>query len=77
MKVIAEISLEFCEGSSDKFYKAQLVESDTGNFQFGRNGTAGQSGVKYTGDSESDARKTYDKVVAEKVAKGYIVIAAA
>lgn len=70
-----QISLYFSEGSSDKEYHAQLKEQDGGYvvfFQYGRRGAALQSGAKTTSPIEYDkAKKVYDKLVAEKMSKGY------
>jgi bifunctional non-homologous end joining protein LigD len=68
------ISLFFKEGSSDKFYDIQIEETNgkcSVPFVYGRMGTAGQSGVKVSGVSYEEAKKAYDKVVKEKIGKGY------
>lgn len=69
------ISLYFKEGSSDKEYHVQMVKSGKGvvvNFQYGRVGNALQSGTKTPVPvSEEEAEKVYDKLVKEKMRKGY------
>lgn len=70
-----QISLYFTEGSSDKEYHAQIVAQGDGhavNFQYGRRGSALQTGSKTAAPVPYDkARKIYDKLVAEKMSKGY------
>lgn len=70
------ISLYFCDDSgSDKKYHAELVESGTGwmvNFRYGRRGANLTCGTKTKEPVAYDkAKKAYDKLVAEKVGKGY------
>ena len=73
--VIDRADLFFTEGSSDKEYHAQLIERDGGyvvDFQYGRRGAALQSGTKTASPVDlAKARKVFDKLVAEKMAKGY------
>lgn len=68
-------ALFFKEGSSDKVYQAQLEECMGGwvvNFQYGRRGSALTAGSKTKDPVEYKvAKKAYDKVIAEKVGKGY------
>lgn len=70
-----KVSLYFCQGSSDKEYHVQLVKSGNDyvvNFQYGRRGNALQSGTKtLVPVSLGAAERVYDKLVAEKKAKGY------
>lgn len=70
-----QISLYFSEGSSDKEYHAKLKAQDGGYvvlFQYGRRGAAMQSGAKTSSPIEYDkAKKVYDKLVQEKMSKGY------
>jgi uncharacterized protein (TIGR02996 family) len=62
-------TFEFVEGTSSKFWNITLSgKSFTVNF--GRIGTAGLTQVKEFG-SEEQARKEHDKLVAEKLKKGY------
>ena len=72
-----QISLYFKQGSSNKVYHIQLVETPAGfnvNFQYGPNGGTLTSGTKTaTPVDYAKAKKVYDKVVAEKRGKGYTV----
>src|ERR1035441_3657785 len=74
------ISLYYREGSSDKVYHANLDPKGNGwivNFAFGRRGSTLQTGTKTSEPLAYDkARKIYDKIVAEKMAKGYTPAAA-
>ena len=69
------ISLYYSEGSSDKEYHTQLEAQGDGfvvNFQYGRRGSALASGTKTaTPVDYAKAKKIYDKLVAEKMGKGY------
>ncbi len=69
------ITLYFTEGSSDKEYRAQLEDTGNGwvvNFQFGRRGATLKHGTKTdTPILYGKAKPIYDKLVAEKMAKGY------
>lgn len=69
------IRLYYCDGRSDKVYQVQLDRVDGGyvvNFQFGRRGSALQSGTKTPEPvSYEKASKIYERLVAEKRAKGY------
>ena len=69
------ITLYFRQGSSDKIYQAGIVPQDGGyvvQFQYGRRGSALQSGQKNPVPvSYDEAKAIYDKLVASKVAKGY------
>jgi len=71
-----KVSLYFKEGSSDKEYHLQLVEKNgkyVVNFQYGRVGNALKDGTKTpTPVSLEDAENIYDKILKEKVAKGYL-----
>ena len=60
---------EFSEGTSNKFWRIQLA-GDSFTVQYGRIGTQGQEQTKTFGDA-AKAQKEYDKLVAEKVKKGY------
>ena len=70
-----ETTLYYRQGSSDKIYHACLAAQDSGYvvlFSYGRRGTTLQTGTKtQTPVSYDEARRIYDKVVAEKTAKGY------
>lgn len=71
----SQISLYFKQGSSDKVYHAQLVAVGNGfvvNFQYGRNGSTLTAGTKTADPIDYDkAKKVYDKLLAEKMGKGY------
>ena len=60
---------EFSEGSSNKFWEIAL-KGKAFTTTWGRIGSAGQSTTKTFG-SEAQAKKEYEKLIAEKVAKGY------
>jgi predicted DNA-binding WGR domain protein len=60
---------QFQEGSSDKFWAIEL-KGKTFDVQFGRSGTAGQTQTKEF-SSEAAATTAYEKLIAEKVKKGY------
>lgn len=77
MAMLEKISLSFCQGSSDKFYNICIMEDDDGlctvPFTYGRTGTSGQSGDKVKAPvTYEKAKKAYDKVVKEKMSKGYV-----
>lgn len=65
---------EFQEGTSHKFWEVS-VEGDTLVVRFGRVGTQGQTQEKpfVTGD---EARRAAEKLVSEKLRKGYVEVAA-
>lgn len=69
------VTLYYKEGSSDKVYTAQLEQDGDGwmvKFAYGRRGAAMQLGTKTSTPVPFDkAKKIYDKLVAEKTAKGY------
>jgi bifunctional non-homologous end joining protein LigD len=69
------ITLYFRQGSSDKVYQAGIESADGGfvvRFAYGRRGTTLQTGTKTSAPVVlSDARRIFDKLVAEKTAKGY------
>ncbi|MEM7475555.1 MAG: DUF4132 domain-containing protein [Planctomycetota bacterium] len=62
-------NLVFSEGSSDKFWNIEL-EDCSHTVNYGRVGTNGQTKTKEFG-SEEEARKSYDKLVEQKLKKGY------
>ncbi len=66
---MTEESLRLTEGGSDKFWRIKL-EGDSFTVHFGRVGTTGQAQTK-TFASESDAKIAFDKLLAEKLKKGY------
>lgn len=63
---------EFVEGSSSKFWEIEL-EGTSFTTTYGRIGTDGQSSMKEW-PSEAKAKAEYDKLVAEKVKKGYALV---
>jgi bifunctional non-homologous end joining protein LigD len=69
------ITLYYREGSSDKMYQASIEPQGEGfvvNFAFGRRGSTLSTGTKTSTRVNYDtAKKTYDKLVREKKAKGY------
>ena len=73
----SKVSLYFTDGSSDKEYHVELVAApdDVGflvKFAYGRRGGTLNTGAKTTAPVElAKAQKIFDKLVAEKKAKGY------
>jgi bifunctional non-homologous end joining protein LigD len=69
------ITLYYREGSSDKVYQASIEpagELFVVNFTYGRRGGTLQTGAKTSSPVDYDtAKRTYDKLVREKLAKGY------
>ena len=63
---------EFVGGSSDKFWEVQIAGNEV-VVRFGRNGTDGQTIVKTLPDNEAASRHA-DKLVREKLGKGYVEI---
>jgi predicted DNA-binding WGR domain protein len=66
---------EFVEGSSSKFWDIQL-DGTSFYTTYGKIGTDGQTSMKEF-DSEAKARKEYDKLIGEKVKKGYLLVGGA
>ncbi len=68
-------SLYYSDGKSDKEYHAQLKSSDSGyvvTFQYGRRGSTLRSGTKTSSPVDYEkAKKIYDKLIAQKMSKGY------
>ena len=64
-----QVSLEFEEGSSSKFWRAR-VEGGTMYVNYGKIGTTGQTQVKDLGSADA-AKKEIDKLEREKRKKGY------
>jgi predicted DNA-binding WGR domain protein len=65
---------EFSDGKSNKFWEIEL-EGTSFTTTYGRIGTNGQTSMKEY-DSTDKAKKEYDKLIAEKVKKGYKLVAA-
>jgi len=63
---------EFVGGTSDKFWEVDVAGNEV-VVRFGRNGTDGQTVVKTLPDDQA-ARRHADKLVREKVGKGYVEI---
>ena len=66
---------EFKEGASNKFWQIDL-EGTSFTTTYGKIGTDGQISMKEY-DSEEKAQKEYDKLVAEKTKKGYVLVGGA
>lgn len=70
------IDLAFSEGTADKVYRLQL-ETDGDNWtvraEWGRRGKALQSGVKASAVPYEEAKRVFDRLIAEKTRKGYEV----
>src|SRR5436190_16836950 len=60
---------EFSEGTSNKFWEIKL-SGKSFTTTYGKIGTSGQTTMKEY-KSEAEAKKEYDKLIAEKVKKGY------
>jgi len=60
---------EFSEGTSNKFWEINL-SGKSFTTTYGKIGTSGQTTIKQF-KSDADAKKEYDKLIAEKVKKGY------
>lgn len=75
MNIVESKNLAYKDATSDKVYHAFLVKEVDGysvNFEFGKRDTKLQSGTKTpTAVDEASARKIFDKIVKEKLAKGY------
>jgi bifunctional non-homologous end joining protein LigD len=70
------ITLYYREGSSDKVYQAAIEPAGDGSFAvtfaYGRRGTTSSTGTKTSSPvSYEDAKRIFDKLVREKLAKGY------
>ncbi|MDM8539422.1 WGR domain-containing protein, partial [Desulfobacterales bacterium HSG17] len=70
------ITLYFKQGSSDKIYTASLEQAENNlfivNFAYGRRGATLKTGTKTQKPVDYElAKKTYDKLVKSKTAKGY------
>ena len=69
------ITLYFRQGSSDKVYQTAIEPKDGGcvvTFAYGRRGSTLATGTKTNAPVPyQDAKRIYDKLVAEKSAKGY------
>jgi predicted DNA-binding WGR domain protein len=66
---------EFSAGGSDKFWEIEIEGNDV-TVRYGRIGTHGLSQTKNFADATT-AKKEHDKLVAEKLKKGYVEVGAA
>lgn len=66
---MSTVRYEFSEGTSNKFWEITLTDASF-TTKFGKIGANGQTTIKKFG-SAADAKKEHDKLVAEKVKKGY------
>jgi bifunctional non-homologous end joining protein LigD len=68
--------LYFRQGSSDKVYHLQLEKENdqwSVHAQWGRRGSSLQSDVKANGVAYEEAKRVYDRILREKMGKGYQV----
>src|SRR5512147_3087850 len=63
---------EFSEGTSNKFWEIEL-SGTLFTTTYGKIGTSGQTTLKEF-KSAADAKKEYDKLIAEKTRKGYVLV---
>lgn len=74
-KSFEQVTLYYREGASDKVYQAAIESKQDGyavNFAYGRRGSTLTTGTKTTTPVAYErAKQLYDKLVAEKTAKGY------
>jgi predicted DNA-binding WGR domain protein len=63
---------EFSEGSSNKFWEINL-SGKSFTTTYGKIGTSGQTTIK-TWKDNAEAKKEYDKLIAEKTKKGYELV---
>jgi bifunctional non-homologous end joining protein LigD len=74
-KSAEQITLYYREGASDKVYQAAIESSQDGyavNFAYGRRGSTLTTGTKTAAPVAYErAKQLYDKLVSEKMAKGY------
>lgn len=70
-----QTTLYYREDSSDKVYQAGIIPQENGyvvEFAYGRRGATLQTGTKtQTPVAYAEARRIYDKLIADKIAKGY------
>lgn len=73
--IVKQANLYFCEGSSDKVYHAQILDTGVGyvvNFSYGRRGARLTEGTKTNEPvSLEQATKVFEKLVESKTKKGY------
>lgn len=69
-----QVELAYQEGSSDKVYLLDLGKNDSGWFvlaQYGRRGSSLRTEDKGTGLGYQEAKDAYEKVLKQKLNKGY------
>ena len=75
LKPVASARMFYRDGSSDKEYHAAINQTESGytvTFAFGRRGSALTAGTKTSSPVPLEtAQRIYDKLIAEKKAKGY------
>lgn len=74
--IVMAASLIFTQGNSDKEYNCQIVQQDQDaynvNYQYGRRGNALTAGTKTSKPVDLQAaQKVFDKLLSEKIGKGY------
>ena len=69
-EIMSRREFQLIEGTSQKFWSIEL-DGTTHSVHFGRVGTAGQTSRKEFA-SEAVARASHDKLIAEKLKKGYV-----
>lgn len=77
--ITQSVTLAYREGSSDKVYRVTLEETNglySVNVEYGRRGGTMVTGTKTNAPTSlTPASNIYDKIVREKMAKGYLVAA--
>lgn len=80
VKIVRTLKLWFREGTSDKVYEVDLVDTEAAdpearflvNFRYGRRGKMLQDGTKTSAPiSRASAEKVFDSIVVAKMNKGY------
>lgn len=71
--VLDQVSLEYRQGGSDKVYNVYLEEKNDYyvTFEYGRRGSVLNTGVKIVTSFKANAHDVFNKLVREKMAKGY------
>jgi predicted DNA-binding WGR domain protein len=70
--VTSKRRFEFVGGGSDKFWEVEVHGKEV-TVRFGRRGTNGQTQTKEFAD-EAAAQKHADKLISEKIGKGYVEV---
>ena len=71
-RTISKRRFEYVAGTSNKFWEIEVSGAEV-IVRFGRNGTHGQSSTKTFGN-EAAATKHADKLITEKIGKGYVEV---